>query len=278
MIERIEEACSRVAIELDVRGLMNVQIAVKNDDFYIIEINPRASRTVPYISKATRVPLAKVAARVIMGESLADIGITRRRTDVSWCAVKEAVFPFNRFAGVDPILGPEMKSTGEVMGLDLNFEAAYWKSQIAAGQILPTQGTVFLSARDEDKDWIVDVGRDLIDLGFELAATAGTATALKDKGMKAQVLNKLADEQGTNVIDLMQQESLSLLINTPSGPVGRKDEIQIRSQAILRSIPIVTTEPGARATVNSIRYVLENGWDVRALQDYYLELDVPALS
>ena len=270
MISQIEDACGRVAIKLGVCGLMNVQIAVKDNEFYILEINPRASRTVPYVSKATGVPLAKVATRVIMGETLEQIGLKGKRPDLKWCAVKEAVFPFNRFAGVDPILGPEMKSTGEVMGIDTTFEAAYWKSQIAAGQNLPVKGaTVFLSAKDSDKEWACEVAQDLVNIGMKIAATEGTAATLKAVGIEAQVLKKLAEKSHPNILDLMREEGVQLLINTPSGPVARVDEIHIRSEAILRSVPIVTTQSGARATVQAIRYVHENDWDVKALQDYF---------
>jgi len=266
---RIKEAARNIALELNVRGLMNVQIAVKNDDFYILEINPRASRTVPYISKATGIPLAKVAARIAVGQTLKEMGLEHHDPDVAWCAVKEAVLPFDRFAGVDPILGPEMKSTGEVMGLDTTFEAAYWKSQIAAGQLLPSKdGMVFLSARDEDKPWMVELGRELQQLGFTIIATTGTAAALETAKVPCEELRKLAEGQHPNILDYMREHKVRLVINTPSGPVSRADEVTIRSEAILRGIPIITTESGARATVQSIRYMRDNDWDVKALQDY----------
>jgi carbamoyl-phosphate synthase large subunit len=269
MVRAIEAACSEVALKLDVRGLMNVQVAVKDGEFYIIEINPRASRTVPYVSKATGVPLAKVATRVIMGQTLEEMGLAGKRPDISWCAVKEAVFPFARFSGVDPILGPEMKSTGEVMGMDERFEVAYWKSQIAAGQDLPKEGAVFLSAKDSDKVWACDVAREFQAMGFSLAATGGTAEALAEAGIEATVLKKLAEQESPNILDLMREGKVHLLINTPSGPVARVDEVHIRSEAILRGLPIITTESGARATAAAIGYVRKNGWGVRALQDYF---------
>ena len=270
IIKQIENACSKVALELHVKGLMNVQIAVKDDEIYIIEINPRASRTVPFISKATGVPLAKVAARIAVGQTLADMDLSGKETPkTEWYAVKEAVLPFERFAGVDPILGPEMKSTGEVMGIDSNFELAYWKSQIAAGQVLPTEGIAFLSAKDEDKDWMTDVAKDLSQLGFDLVATEGTAQALSQAGIQATVLKKLSERSSPNIMDLMQDGKISLLINTPSGPVSRVDEVKIRSEAILRKIPIVTTRSGALATMSAIRYMKTNGWEVKALQDFH---------
>ena len=269
MRKQLEDACRRIALELDVRGLMNVQLAVKDGEFYVIEINPRASRTVPYLSKATGVPLARVAARVSVGVSLQEMGLAGHTPDLAWYAVKEAVFPFNRFAGVDPILGPEMKSTGEVMGIDPTFELAYWKSQIAAGQNLPDSGCVFLSARDEDKTWIVELARTLTGLGFEIVATRGTADALMEAGIPAATVKKLAENQHPTVLDLMRDGQVQMVVNTPSGPVARHDETVIRSEAILRGIPIITTEPGARATIDSIRYLRDNDWTVKAIQDYF---------
>ena len=269
IVDEIKAACSKMALALNVRGLMNAQMAVKGGDIYVIEINPRASRTVPYVSKATAVPLAKMAARISMGQTLKQLNLVGCEPDVPWKAVKEAVLPFNRFPGVDPILGPEMKSTGEVMGIDTTFEAAYWKSQIAAGQKLPMAGTIFLSARDADKKWMADVGRQFAEIGFGIVATEGTAKALKDAGVNAVVVQKLIDKTGTNVIDLMKKGEVKLVVNTPSGVIARADEVKIRTEAISRSIPIVTTEDGAYATVAAIRYVKQHGWDVRAIQDYH---------
>jgi carbamoyl-phosphate synthase large subunit len=273
MQRQLEEACKKIALALDVRGLMNVQLAVVGEEFYIIEINPRASRTVPYLSKATGVPLARVAAKICVGITLEELGLAGHRASPAWCAVKEAVFPFDRFAGVDPILGPEMKSTGEVMGIGTSFEAAYWKSQIAAGQVLPEKGSVFLSAKDSDKPWIVELGIEFEQMGFEIIATNGTSEALRDAGVLSKVVNKVADNNPPTIIDYMRDNKVHLLVNTRSGPVSRLDETFMRSEAILRSIPIVTTEPGARATVASIRYIQKNNWDVRALQDYLKELE-----
>lgn len=268
MVEQIKEACTKMALELDVHGLMNTQLAVKDGEFYIIEVNPRASRTVPYVSKATNVPLANIATQVAMGKTLKELGLVGFEPKIEWYAIKEAVFPFNRFAGVDPILGPEMKSTGEVMGIDKCFELAFWKAELAAGQVLPTEGTVFVSCKDRDKDWITDVARELSDMGFKLVATAGTAKVLQDAGLEATVTAKLA-EDGTNVIDLMKDKAVHLLINTPSGPVSRVDEIKIRSEAILRGLPIVTTRSGAEATAKAIKYIKANDWGVQSIQDYH---------
>ena len=268
IVDEIKAACSRIALALEVKGLLNVQMAVKDGEIYVIEINPRASRTVPYVSKASGVPQARLAAKVALGKTLKELGLTKPAGDTPWCAVKEAVLPFNRFPGVDPILGPEMKSTGEVMGIDRNFELAYWKSQIAAGQKLPNQGQVFLSARDSDKPWAVKIGRDLVAMGFSLVATTGTAQALHQDGLDSTVVRKLVDGAHPNVLDLMKQGEIQLVINTPSSLVARADEIKIRAEAISRGIPIVTTEDGAHATVNAIAYVRKHGWEVNALQDY----------
>jgi len=268
IVGRIKTACTAMALELNVKGLMNTQIAVKDDEIYIIEVNPRASRTVPYVSKATNVPLANIATQVAMGKTIEELGLVGFEPKIEWFAIKEAVFPFNRFAGVDPILGPEMKSTGEVMGIDKNFELAFWKAQIAAGQVLPTEGTVFLSAKDRDKDWIIEVGKEFSELGFKLTATEGTAQALHNAGLEVLLTHKLA-EDGKNIIDLMKESGVQLLVNTPSGPVARVDEIKIRSEAILRGLPIVTTESGAHATAKAIRYVAGNDWDVKAIQEYH---------
>ncbi len=265
----IKDACSRIALELNVKGLMNVQIAVRDDEIYILEINPRASRTVPYISKATGVPLAKVAAKIAVGRSLRDMDLPPSGKATPWCAVKEAVLPFNRFAGVDPILGPEMKSTGEVLGLDRDFLTAYWKSQIAAGQILPESGLVFLSARDSDKPWMVEIGRQLAELDFKIIATEGTASALSNAGVSATMVYKLAENRHPDILDHMRAGRVCLVINTPSGPVARIDEVRIRSEAILRNIPIVTTESGARTTVAAIRHMRGRKWEVCSLQEYY---------
>jgi carbamoyl-phosphate synthase large subunit len=268
IVDEIKDACSRIALALEVKGLLNVQLAVKDGEIYIIEINPRASRTVPYVSKATGVPLARMAAKIALGKTLKELGLSGAAKETPWCAVKEAVLPFNRFPGVDPILGPEMKSTGEVMGIDMNFELAYWKSQIAAGQKLPLSGRVFVSARDSDKPWIVKLGRELVDMGFGLVATEGTAQALQQAGIDSIVVRKLVEGEHPNVLDLMKRGEIHLVVNTPSSLVARADEIKIRAEAISRGIPIVTTEDGAHATVNAIRYVKTHDWGVRALQDY----------
>ena len=269
MREEIAAASRKLALALCVRGLMNVQYAVKGGDLYVIEVNPRASRTVPYLSKALGVPLARLAAKIALGKTLRELNALESRPAAGWFAVKEAVLPFTRFPGVDPILGPEMKSTGEVMGLDRDFEMAYWKSQIAAGQSLPAEGLVFISARDADKSWATEIARELRGLGFSICATAGTGDAIERAGVPVERLRKLAEHAHPNVLDLMGENRIVLAVNTPSGLIAREDEVRIRYEAVRRGIPIVTTEDGARATVAAIRRAQRGDIEVMALQDLY---------
>ncbi len=265
---RIETACGRLARALNVRGLMNVQLAVRDEAIYVLEVNPRASRTVPYVSKATGVPLARLAARIMVGERLASMQLGPRPRRFCGYAVKEAVLPFNRFPGVDPILGPEMKSTGEVMGRGRTFEEAYWKSQIAAGTRLPERGLVFLSLADRDKNSAGEIGWELAAMGYALVCTAGTAAVLAEAGVEnVQVVRKISEQQGPHVLDLMEEGRVALLINTPSGARARRDEVTIRSEAIRRNLPIITTVAGARATIRALRAMRGRRPSVSALQD-----------
>ena len=271
ILDKIKTSCANIAMALKVKGLLNVQVAVHEGEIYIIEINPRASRTVPYLAKATGVPIAKLAAKISVGKKLSELDLPDGgMPNYHWYSVKEAVFPFNRFAGVDPILSPEMKSTGEVMGMDYVFEAAYWKAQVAAGQKLPEEGTVFLSASDGDKDWMVGVAQSLHELDFKIIATEGTADVLATAGIPAERLHKLAENTSPNIKDYLEKGDVQLIINTPSSAVSLKDEVHIRSEAILRGIPIVTTKWGALPTVAAIKYVKQRGWTVTALQDYFM--------
>ncbi|MCE5314076.1 MAG: carbamoyl-phosphate synthase large subunit [Armatimonadota bacterium] len=255
-----------LAKELDVRGLMNVQYAVRDGRVYILEVNPRASRTVPFVSKATGVPWAKVAAKIMLGQSLVEQGVTEEIVPTH-VAVKEAVFPFVRFPGVDVVLGPEMKSTGEVMGIDMSFGNAYIKAQIAAGQNLPQSGTVFLSVSDRHKADIVDVARELVDLGFSIVATSGTADTLKRAGVDAKIVSKIGEGR-PDARDLIKNNEISLIINTPSGKKPREHEVQIRSAIVAGGIPIITTIAGAKATLHGLRVVRDHGATVRSLQEY----------
>jgi carbamoyl-phosphate synthase large subunit len=271
LVDRIKDSCGKIAMALSVKGLLNVQIAVHEGEIYIIEINPRASRTVPYLSKATGVPLAKLAAQVSVGRKIRELNLPSLGTpNYHWYAVKEAVFPFNRFAGVDPILSPEMKSTGEVMGMDYVFEAAFWKAQIAAGQALPKTGTVFLSANDESKDWMTEIGKTLHSIGFKIIATEGTAKALAAINIPSETLFKLAEGESPNIRDYMADGKVDLIINTPSNAISRKDEVKIRAEAVLRGIPIITTKWGALPSIAAIDYINKRDWQVTALQEYFL--------
>jgi len=267
ILNKIRQATYKMAHELNVIGLMNVQYAVKDEKVYVLEVNPRASRTVPFVSKAIGVPLAKLATKLMLGKKLKDLGFTREIIP-KHVAVKESVFPFNRFPGVDVILGPEMKSTGEVMGIDADFGRAYIKSQIAAGQNLPRKGNVFISVRDKDKRAVVFIAKKLQDLGFHIYATSGTAAALKKNGITVKVLFKVAEGR-PNVLDSMKDGKIQLVINTPSGRLPRQDEVKIRSQVILYNVAYTTTISGAQATVNGIEALIKKDLNVRSLQEYH---------
>ena len=267
VLDKIREASRKMARELGTRGLMNVQYAVKDGQVYVLEVNPRASRTVPFVSKAIGVPLAKLATKIMLGRKLKDLGFTQEIIPKHFC-VKESVFPFNRFAGVDIILGPEMKSTGEVMGIDEDFSLAYIKSQIAAGQNIPRKGSVFISVRDKDKRPVVFIAKKLQELGFRIYATSGTAAALEKNNIAVEAVCKIAEGR-PNILDLMKDGKIQLVINTPSGRIPRQDEVKIRSQVILYNIPYTTTIYGAQATVNGLEALIKKGLKVKSLQEYH---------
>lgn len=268
ILDTIRKNTYAMAMELKVKGLMNVQYAVKNNIVYILEVNPRASRTIPFVSKAIGVPLAKLATKIMLGKKLKEIGFIKEKTIKHVC-VKESVFPFSRFPGVDAILGPEMKSTGEVMGIDTTFGAAYAKSQLAAGQNLPVEGNVFISVRNQDKRNIIFVAKKLFDLGFKIMATSGTADALRSSDIDVEVLPKL-QEGRPNMLDLMKDGKIALIINTPSGKATKEDEAKIRSHAIIHNVPLITTVSGAQASVNGIENMMKRKTiSVKPLQDYY---------
>ncbi|MBU0709664.1 MAG: carbamoyl-phosphate synthase large subunit [Candidatus Omnitrophica bacterium] len=270
ILDKVRDASYKMAKELDVKGLMNVQYAVKDEKVYVLEVNPRASRTVPFVSKVIGVPLANLATKIMLGKKLKDLGFTKEIIP-KHIAVKESVFPFGRFPGSDIILGPEMKSTGEVMGIDEDFGKAYIKSQIAAGQQLPKKGNVLISVRDRDKRAIVFVAKKLQDLGFRISATSGTAAALERNNIKVSVLSKIAEGR-PNILDSMKDGKIQLVINTPSGRIPRQDEVKIRSQVILYNIPYTTTISGAEATVNGIEALLKKDLGVRSLQSYHKKM------
>jgi carbamoyl-phosphate synthase large subunit len=267
-IERIGTYTRKLAMELNVIGLMNIQFAVKNDIIYVLEVNPRASRTVPFVSKATGVQWAKVAAKLMVGLKLKDLGI-EKEVDIKHIAVKESVFPFNKFYGVDTILGPEMKSTGEVMGIGQNFGEAFLKSQLGAGQNLPSEGNVLLSVKNKDKRNIVFIAKILSDLGFNIYATKGTGKILINNGINVTFVNKVSEGR-PHIVDMIKNCNLHLIINTPSGRHPKKDEIAIRANAVQYKIPYTTTLSGAQAVVNAIESMKKGGLHVKALQDYYL--------
>ncbi|MBM3859594.1 MAG: carbamoyl-phosphate synthase large subunit [Verrucomicrobia bacterium] len=267
VIETMRQYTHAMARELKVAGLMNVQFAVKGKDVWVLEVNPRASRTVPFVSKAIGRPLAKLAAKVMTGKTLVELGFTGEIWPKYFC-VKESVFPFSKFPGQDILLGPEMRSTGEVMGIGRDWGMAYAKSQMAAQPALPMSGKVFFSVRDSDKPRAVKIARDLVALGFELCATNGTAQALETDGLKVQRLFKV-QEGRPNVLDLIKNGELQMIINTPSGQTPRADEVKIRTAAVMHRISIMTTLASAKAAVMGIKTLRDRGLKVHSLQEFH---------
>lgn len=270
-IDKIADATKRLALELNIKGLINMQYAVKNDDIYVLEVNPRASRTIPFISKVIAVPLAKLATKIMTGKTLQELGFTNE-VKVKYFAVKESVFPFSRFPGVDATLGPEMRSTGEVIGMDKTFEMAYAKSQLAAGQKLPLSGTVFISVKNKDKAAATTVAKGFQSMGFEILASSGTAKYLMEKGVPVKVVPKVFEGERPNIMDYMKNNQISLIINTPSGKKPKTDIVSIRSIAVSRNVPLITTIPGAKATLVAIKKLKEDAITVKSLQEYHKEL------
>ena len=267
MIERIKQASRAMALELKVKGLMNVQFAIKDDTLYVLEVNPRASRTIPFVSKATGVPLAKLATKVMLGTKLADLGLTTEVT-VKHHAVKEAVFPFDRFENVDTLLGPEMKSTGEVMGLDDSVGIAFAKSQLAAGQTIPEGGNVFISVRQMDKPAILPIAQKLAELGFSIMATHGTARFLSDHGVKCTPINKISEGR-PHIHDRIQDKGVQWIINTSMGTRTTEDSYIIRRAALNYHLPYTTTVAGANAMVQAISAALNTELKVKSVQEYF---------
>ncbi|MBN1312743.1 MAG: carbamoyl-phosphate synthase large subunit [Anaerolineae bacterium] len=263
----IHEYTEQMGLALNVRGLMNVQYAIKDDIVYVLEVNPRASRTVPYVSKATGVPLARMATHVIMGQSLEDLGLIEP-PPVYGFFVKEAVLPFKKFMGVDALLGPEMRSTGEVMGHASSFGEAFAKSQMAADNPLPQSGTIFLSVNNYDKSAALKLARDLIRMGFQIVATQGTAAFCQQAGLDVGVINKVS-EGSPHIVDLIREGKIALIINTPYGPSAHGDGSKIRAAAVRYGIPITTTLSAAQAAANGIKALRAKDFAVRSLQDHY---------
>jgi carbamoyl-phosphate synthase large subunit len=266
MLAEIDETTARIALELGVVGLINVQYAVAGGELYVIEANPRASRTVPFVSKAVGVPLAKIACRLMLGERLADQELPAMPT--GHVSVKEAVLPFSRFAGADAVLGPEMKSTGEVMGVAADFPTAFGKAQAAAGVALPTEGTLFITVTDGDKAAATQIAARFHDLGFRVIATAGTAQAISRMGVPVTKINKIG-EGSPHVVDYIARGEVEMVINTPTGSGARSDGYEIRSAAVRHGIPCITTMTGASAAARAIFAQRDQGAEVRSLQELH---------
>ena len=267
VLETIREYTQAMARELRVSGLMNVQYAVKDEVVYVLEVNPRASRTIPFVSKAIGRPLAKLAAKVMAGKSLQEVGFTAEEWPKYW-AVKESVFPFNKFLGQDILLSPEMRSTGEVMGLDIDLGVAYAKAQMAANSPLPLSGKVFISIADAHKKDLVEVAQSYLALGFELVATDGTAARLEAAGLKVERTLKVLQGR-PNIVDLLKNKEIQLVINTPSGAAPREDEVRIRTTAVITGTPIMTTISGAKAAALGIAALQRQGYSVKTIQEYH---------
>lgn len=258
LVERLRETTRRIALALGVRGLVNVQYAIKGETIYVIEANPRASRTVPFISKATGVPLAKCAARIMAGEKIADLHLPRDSRRLDWFCMKEAVMPWGRFPGAEVILGPEMKSTGEVMGIAKSYPEAYAKTQLAIDYDMPnpSKGKVFISVCDRDKRHILSVARILRYLGFDIVSTEGTARVLRGGNVTCETVNKIGGAH-PNIGDMIANGEISLIINTPYGPGSRGDGYLLRTEAVRRGVTCVTALSGANAYVSAIEAVRE---------------------
>jgi carbamoyl-phosphate synthase large subunit len=267
IVAELKRQTKELAKALRVRGLMNVQYAIRDGEIFVIEVNPRASRTVPFVSKATGVPWAKIAAKVMAGKSIAELGV-RELPDPKHVSVKEVVFPFSKFPGVDIILGPEMRSTGEVMGIDVDFPHAFAKSQIAAGTVLPFGGNVFISVREQDKEAIIPIAKALVDEGFSILATGGTHAALSRNDIPATRISKLSEGR-PNIQDLFKNGKLQLIINTPTKKGPATDEGKIRAMSVQYRVPILTTLTAAAAAVKSISAIKKTGWGVKPLQKYF---------
>jgi carbamoyl-phosphate synthase large subunit len=268
ILQQIQDWTVKMAKELKVIGLMNVQYAIKGGDLYVLEVNPRASRTVPFVSKATGSPLAKIASLLMVGHKLKEFTLKSPLT-LPHVAIKESVFPFSKFAGVDTLLGPEMKSTGEVMGIADSFGEAFAKSQIAAGTNLPKSGTIFFSVRDGDKAIVLPAARKLLDLGFKIVATKGTALYFREHGLAAVMPVNKVTEGSPHIVDQIEKDEISMVINTPEGRISAVDSFSIRRTALMRNVPYFTTAAAAMAAVEGIETMARRGLSVKAMQDYH---------
>jgi carbamoyl-phosphate synthase large subunit len=268
ILERVKEYTRKIALGLGVVGLVNIQLAVKDNVVYILEANPRASRTVPFVSKATGIPLAKIAAKLMIGKKLKDLGIEEPK--ICHVAVKEVLLPFNKLPGVDTVLGPEMKSTGEVMGIDYDFGRAYYKASISADNELPVQGKIFISVISEQKDEVIPIARKLRSLGLSLYGTSGTVDYLAEAGVEANLVRKV-QEGSPNVIDLLRQGEIRLIINTPSDKQSRQDHYQIMRAAVDYGVPYITTVQAARAAAMAIEAIQKEKITIEPLSHYHGE-------
>jgi carbamoyl-phosphate synthase large subunit len=266
IIKNIKQSTKKLAIALNVKGLMNVQFAIRDNVLYVLEVNPRASRTVPFVAKATGLPVAKIASLIMIGKKLSEFKLSEKSLD--YFAVKEVVFPFARFSNVDIILGPEMKSTGEVMGIDKTFALAFAKAQIATGAKLPTSGLVFLSVKNSDKQYLPNIASKLINMGFQIVATKGTAKYLAENNLAVTIVNKITEDK-PHVVDMIDRKEIVLVINTTDGSQATKDSFSIRRTSLMRGITYSTTVSGAMALVDAIEAYKNNGcrFEVFALQD-----------
>lgn len=271
-INEIKRQTKAIAKELNIIGLMNIQFAIKGEEIFILEVNPRASRTIPFVSKAIGTPLIKLAAKIIIGETLKGLGMTEEIT-ILHTAVKEAVFPFDKFPGVDIILGPEMKSTGEVMGIDEDFGLAYAKAQISSNNRIPISGTIFISVKDRDKTHIVEIAKKLTDLNFRLVATRGTANHLLKNGINVEIINKLAEGR-PHIVDMIKNGQINFIINTPESLQAQKDSMYIRRSAIQYKVPYTTTISGARALIMAVEKLLQKELNIKSIQEYHKRRDI----
>ncbi len=277
-LDTIVSYTKTLAKALKVKGLMNMQLALKDNVVYVLEVNPRASRTVPFVSKATNVPLAKLAAKLMMGKKLSQVlpkHVLGKDFVTPWTSVKEAVLPWTRFPGVDAVLGPEMRSTGEVMGIADNFSAAYAKSQAAANSPLPTKGKVLISLKRNNRERVIDIARKLHQLGLGILATEGTALTFQGAGIPVEIVKKI-EEGRPNVVDIITNKEVAFVINTPSGASSRKDGFAIRNAALGAGVPIITTVAAAAAATEAIESMQKEDWTIRSLQDYYASLKTKA--
>ena len=269
IVDEMVEITKKVALALEIKGLMNLQLAIKDNEIYMIEANPRASRTIPFISKATGIPLAKISTKIMLGKKLKDFGLSGY-TPIDHFAIKASVFPFLKLPGVDSILTPEMKSTGEVMGIDNDFDIACYKALTAAGNKLPTEGGVYITVNNSDKDRVLPVAKELLEMGFQIYATKGTSTFLRENGVETTTVFKLDDNMKPNAIGLMREGKINLIINTPSQKSGAiRDGHKMRRLAVELEIPFLTTVQGADAAVGAIKVAKDENFEVRSMKEFH---------